>query len=105
MKMNRREFLSGSAALALSLGLLRVAPASAADAGTTPPASATPAYSDWQDLYRKRWKWDRIVYSSHGRANCMSACSWSVFVKDGLVWREEQNAVYGAAEGAPDRHT
>ena len=102
MKISRREFLGGSAVLALSLGLLRVAPASAADAGTTPPASATPAYSDWQDLYRKRWKWDRIVYSSHGRANCMSACSWSVFVKDGLVWREEQNAVYGAAEGAPD---
>jgi nitrate reductase alpha subunit len=33
----------------------------------------------------------------------MSACSWSVFVKDGLVWREEQNAVYDAAEeSVPD---
>ena len=105
-RMSRRQFLGRGAVLALSLGLLRIEAAPAA-ATTSASAAATeaaaPVYSSWQDLYRKSWKWDRVVYSSHGRANCMSACSWSVFVKDGLVWREEQNAVYDAAEeSVPD---
>ena len=104
MSMNRREFLGRSAVVALSLGLLRIAPAQAAAAASSAaaPAAAAPVYSAWQDLYRKRWVWDRVVHSSHGRANCISTCSWNVFVKGGLVWREEQNSVYEAAEGVPD---
>ena len=105
-RMSRRQFLGRGAVLALSLGLLRIGPAPAAAAATAsaaPAEAAAPAYASWQDLYRKSWKWDRVVFSSHGRANCMSACSWSVFVKDELVWREEQNAVYEAAEASvPD---
>ncbi len=104
--MSRRQFLGRGAVLALSLGLLRIAPVDASAATSTSAAAAeaaAPAYSSWQDLYRTSWKWDRVVYSSHGRANCMSACSWSVFVKDGLVWREEQNAVYDAGRGERSR--
>ncbi|MBW2402050.1 MAG: molybdopterin-dependent oxidoreductase, partial [Deltaproteobacteria bacterium] len=61
------------------------------------------AYDDWRDLYREKWTWDRVAKSSHNRANCFSACSWNLFVKDGIVWREEQNAVYDASRGGlPD---
>ena len=62
-----------------------------------------PAYGDWRDVYRERWVWDKVVHSSHTRANCISTCSWLIFVKDGMAWREEQNAIYEASEpGVPD---
>ena len=39
----------------------------------------------------------------HLRANCFSACSLDLFVKDGVVWREEQADVYArTAPGLPD---
>jgi DMSO reductase family type II enzyme molybdopterin subunit len=60
-------------------------------------------YGDFGDVWRERWSWDRIVHSSHARANCISACSWNVFVKNGIAWREEQNAIYEPVEeGVPD---
>ena len=42
-----------------------------------------------------KWSWDKVVRSSHF-VNCWSQahCAWDVFVKDGLVWREEQAADY-----------
>ena len=56
-----------------------------------------------RDLWRERWTWDRVVHSSHARANCISACSWNVFVRNGIAWREEQNAIYAPVEaGVPD---
>ncbi|MAE95558.1 MAG: hypothetical protein CL910_12940, partial [Deltaproteobacteria bacterium] len=54
-------------------------------------------YGDWTDLYRQRWTWDRVVRGSHNRVNCISACSWNLFVKENVVWREEQNAIYEAS--------
>ena len=80
------------------LGLGRLTRAQAPPAA----AAALPAYGDWRDVYRERWRWDKVVHSSHARANCISTCSWNVFVKDGVAWREEQNAIYAAAEGVPD---
>ena len=40
------------------------------------------------------WRWDRIVRGTHLRANCFSACAFDLYVKDGVVWREEQADVY-----------
>ncbi|HND14249.1 MAG TPA: molybdopterin-dependent oxidoreductase, partial [Pseudomonadales bacterium] len=58
---------------------------------------------NWEDLYRERWSWDRIVKGSHGWANCRSACAWDIYVKNGVVVREEQSAVYAQSEpGVPD---
>jgi DMSO reductase family type II enzyme molybdopterin subunit len=76
-------------------------------AARVPVAAGVPLapidYGDWRDVYRDKWIWDKVVHSSHTRANCISACSWNVFVKDGIAWREEQNAVYEASEpGVPD---
>ena len=64
-----------------------------------PTAAATavgPArYGDWRDVYRERWAWDKVVRSSHW-VNCwyQAHCAWNVYVKDGMVWREEQAADY-----------
>jgi len=104
MKVSRRSFLyhGGTAALALSLSGLgyswgKVQKGGRRDAEAAAPQltlSERPVYRDWEDVYRQQWTWDRVVRSTHTRANCFSACSWNLFVKDGIVWREEQNAVY-----------
>jgi DMSO reductase family type II enzyme molybdopterin subunit len=102
-EIDRRAFLVGSGGALLGLGLLRLAPTTAGRASAAPADPATrvtvaPTYGDWQDVWRRRWTWDRVVHSSHARANCISACSWNVFVKEGIAWREEQNAIYAASE-------
>ena len=52
-------------------------------------------YRGFKDLYRKRWTWDRVAKGTH-LANCVYQrnCCWHVYIKDGLVWREEQFAGY-----------
>jgi len=97
---SRRAFLTGggTALVALSLSRLGCKPAAGPRAAAAPPR--TPAapihYGDWSDVYRGAWTWDRVAKGTHTRANCIAACSWDVFVKDGVVWREEQAAVYEA---------
>ncbi|MFQ5381280.1 MAG: molybdopterin-dependent oxidoreductase [Dehalococcoidia bacterium] len=54
-------------------------------------------YRGWEDLYRDEWTWDKVVKVTHTRVNCVSACSIDAYVKDGIVWREEQNATYDKA--------
>ncbi|SUH37429.1 respiratory nitrate reductase 2 subunit alpha [Salmonella enterica subsp. enterica] len=42
---------------------------------------------DWEDSYRQRWQFDKIVRSTHG-VNCTGSCSWKIYVKNGLVtWK------------------
>ena len=100
--IDRRSFLCASAAGAatLALGLWRLHPAPALAA---PPATslASLSYGDWRDVYRELWTWDRIVRSTH-YVNCwyQAHCAWDVYVKDGVVWREEQAADYPQVDGA-----
>jgi DMSO reductase family type II enzyme molybdopterin subunit len=56
-----------------------------------------PDYRGWEDVYRGKWTWDKVVRSSHF-VNCwyQAHCAWDVFVKDGVVWREEQAGDYPA---------
>jgi len=96
--LSRRSFLVGAGAgvVTLTLGLTHLQPrgnVALAVAPTSPATGSTP-YRDWTDVYRERWTWDRVAKGTHTRANCISACSWDLFVKDGIVWREEQSAVY-----------
>ena len=49
--------------------------------------TATAVYNnnrDWEDSYRQRWQFDKIVRSTHG-VNCTGSCSWKIYVKNGLV--------------------
>ncbi|MBI4493559.1 MAG: hypothetical protein HY690_12285, partial [Chloroflexi bacterium] len=49
-----------------------------------------PAY-DLVELKQRRWDWDRVVKGSH-LMNCayQQACNFNLYVKDGVVLREEQ---------------
>jgi len=98
--INRRTFLVAGAAgtASLVLGLRCLEPEEAPPAPSGPEGAAVPAlptYGDWRDIYRERWAWDKIVRSSHF-VNCwyQAHCAWNVYVKDGVVWREEQVADY-----------
>ncbi len=50
-------------------------------------------YRDWEDLYRKEFAWDSVGKAAHC-INCIGNCAFDIFVKDGIVLREEQLAKY-----------
>ncbi|MDJ0927841.1 MAG: molybdopterin-dependent oxidoreductase [Gammaproteobacteria bacterium] len=90
---NRRRFMLGSGAAALSLKYAGTASAQE-DAGQ--------AYVAWEDLMREKWTWDRVAHGSHG-TNCQGGCAFNLYVKNGIVWREEQQGEYGQSDpDAPD---
>lgn len=63
-----------------------------------------PAYTNYKDVWRSQWMWDKVVRGTH-LINCwyQAACSWDVYVRDGLVYREEQAAEYPQTnEDVPD---
>ena len=98
--MSRRVFLAGTASTlgALGLGLGNLSCKQRTREGEVVPAltKETPiAYGDWRNIYRDKWRWDKVVKSSHF-VNCwyQAHCAWNVYVKDGVVWREEQVARY-----------
>jgi DMSO reductase family type II enzyme molybdopterin subunit len=108
MTITRREFLKGGGAglVALSVSRLSLGLVSATSAAAAETAGALPIpdYRAWEDLYRARWTWDTVGRSTHF-VNCwyQAHCCWNVYVKDGIVWREEQTADYPqTADGLPD---
>ncbi len=91
-----------TATKSLAVGLRRLGPTDASER-LDDLLSRPYEYRGWEDLYREAWTWDKRVQVSHLRVNCISACSLTAYVKDGIVWREEQNATYEQAfEGVPD---
>ena len=51
----------------------------------------SPADREWEEFYRNRWQYDKVVRSTHG-VNCTGGCSWMVHVKDGIVgWELQAN--------------
>lgn len=106
MALSRRQFIAlsavgaiGVAAVGLPIyhfryGLRHPRPTGAQHAATR----TTPALGSWQDLYRERWTWDHIARGTHGWLNCRSACNWNIYVKKGVVVREEQAANYESSE-------
>jgi DMSO reductase family type II enzyme molybdopterin subunit len=107
--ISRRAFLiagaAGVAGLVLVVRHLRPgAPAPPTQDSVAEAPAAAASYGDWRDVYLERWRWDKIVRSTHF-VNCwyQANCSWNVYVKDGLVWREEQVAEYPQTRpGLPD---
>ena len=90
-KTNRRKFILGSA----------VATSAALNYSSSIVAQSTEPYRAWEDLARKKWTWDSVTHSTHG-TNCTGQCAFNVYVKNGVVWREEQQGEYGASSDAPD---
>jgi nitrate reductase alpha subunit len=94
--VSRRRFLKIGTGTGLGLAGLLARPS---DAGLeefeildVDPLRAYP-YRGWEELYRKHVTWDKVVRSTHS-ANCTGSCSWKVYVKDGIMIREEQAADY-----------
>ena len=57
---------------------------------------------EWEDLYRRRWQYDKKVRSTHG-VNCTGSCSWDVYVKDGiLVWETQRTDYPACGDGYPN---
>jgi len=52
-----------------------------------------PEQRTWEDFYRNRWSYDKIVRSTHG-VNCTGSCSWNIYVKRGIVTWEMQALDY-----------
>lgn len=102
----RRQFLkfTGAGVVAAGMGLpllhFKHAEASLGAVGDIPKRTKL---GSWEDLYRERWTWDKVAKGSHAWANCRSTCEWDLYVKDGIVVREEQSATYEQSEpGVPD---
>ncbi|MBW2243974.1 MAG: molybdopterin-dependent oxidoreductase [Deltaproteobacteria bacterium] len=103
--ISRRRFLEGSAGI-LTLSLLQLRCSDEQEhsqAGSGVTVDIAP-YEDWQDLYREQWTWDRVAKGTH-HGNCwyQRGCNFDVYVKEGIVWREEQAGTYPQThDGVPD---
>ncbi|MCC6600444.1 MAG: nitrate reductase subunit alpha [Crocinitomicaceae bacterium] len=53
----------------------------------------SPKTRKWEEFYRNRWQYDKVVRSTHG-VNCTGGCSWNIHVKDGIVVWETQALDY-----------
>src|SRR5450756_986638 len=51
----------------------------------------------WEEFYRNRWQYDKIVRSTHG-VYCTGGCTWQIHVKDGIVTWEMQGLDYPLLE-------
>jgi DMSO reductase family type II enzyme molybdopterin subunit len=61
------------------------------------------AYRTWEDVYRQQWRWDRVAWGTHCVDCYPGNCPFRVYVREGLIWREEQAGTYGTVEpGVPD---
>src|SRR3989304_419419 len=66
-------------------------------------SAAGETYTSWEDLYRQRWQWDKVVGAPRGGDCYPGNCPYRVYVKDGIVLHEEQAATYNVIEeGVPD---
>jgi len=102
-RISRRDFLRTSSLSAVALMLSGLSVPTEGVQAAEPSLQPLHGYGDWRDVYRDKWSWDRVVKCTHTRVNCISGCSWNVYVKDGTVLREEQAQAYdGPRAGAPD---
>lgn len=85
----RRDFLKttaagvGGLAAGQAFGLSLLAP-------VKDPYGAYP-YRGWEELYREQYTWDSTGRTTHG-INCTGSCTWKGFVKNGVLFKEEQYA-------------
>ena len=85
MATTRRLFLGGSGSALLALKF-----------GAVAQASQHAGYRRSEDVMRNKWTWDRVARGTHG-TNCTGNCAFNVFVRNGIVWREEQQGEYQAS--------
>ncbi len=57
----------------------------------------------WEEVYRNRWRHDKVVRSTHG-VNCTGSCSWKIYVKSGIVTWETQQTDYPRTRAGMPNH-
>ncbi|MGK2940251.1 MAG: molybdopterin-dependent oxidoreductase, partial [Immundisolibacter sp.] len=93
LSVSRRGFLKGSGGAALVLSLNQLATTVSPSFVRSAFAAENPiGYRSTEDLYRQIWNWDKVTWGSHTNVCLPGCCSFHVYVKDGMVWREEQAA-------------
>ena len=99
--LTRRTFLKGAGGAALALSLTRLGFRLAATAQEV--VYSYYPYRGWEDVYRRKWTWDKVTWGTHLVDCYPGGCSFRVYTKDDIVWREEQSAIYPRIEdGVPD---
>lgn len=93
-KLTRRDFLKVAAVAAGAAGALVVKDAIAFDYLTpiTDPLGAYP-YRGWESFYKDQWTFSHFSRIAHS-ANCTGNCTWKGYVKNGILYKEEQFADY-----------
>ena len=102
--IRRRDFLKAAGAMGISLSLFHLK-AFAPETASAQPGStdAAKSYGSWEDVYRNEWRWDAVHWGSHTNQCAPGGCSFHVYSRDGVVWREEQAARTEASNPAyPD---
>ncbi|MGR8950008.1 MAG: molybdopterin-dependent oxidoreductase [Gammaproteobacteria bacterium] len=90
--IDRRGFMQRTGSVALTLSAAQLSGVISSDfVGEVLAGETTVSYNGSDDLYRKLWKWDKVTWGTHTNACAPNGCSFRVFVKDGIVWREEQS--------------
>ena len=90
--LDRRSFLKVSGG-GLALGLMHLQGAfSPAIADEIASGERVIDYASTDDLYREQWTWDKVTWGSHTNQCAPGGCSFRVYAKNGVVWREEQTA-------------
>jgi DMSO reductase family type II enzyme molybdopterin subunit len=93
LELSRRRFLKTSGGSALTLSLAHIGGVvSPGFVGKALAADGSISYHGTEDLYRDIWQWDKIAWGCHTNACLPNSCSFHVYVKNGMVWREEQAA-------------
>jgi DMSO reductase family type II enzyme molybdopterin subunit len=62
-------------------------------------------YTGPDDIYREQWSWDKVAWGTHCVDCYPGNCPYRVYVRDGMVWREEQSGTFKKIEeGVPDNN-
>ena len=102
-KIDRRSFLKLTSSSA-ALGLLHLKGAfNPAFAGDFTSGDRIIEYESTRDIYRAEWSWDTVTWGSHTNQCAPGGCSFRVYAKNGVIWREEQSAgSYASNSDYPD---
>lgn len=98
--IDRRDFLKTGGAAVAVLSLSRFM-----DTGCRPQAAAPPlpTTGDWEDWMRDKWSWDSTAFVTHPQDCYPGNCSWVGYIKNGVLWREEQTGRYPVVDpSTPD---
>ena len=93
--ITRRNFLkiTGSAAGALIIGSRGALALDYLQQVTDPIGLYPPEFRWWEELYRGQYAYDYVSRSTHSM-NCTGSCTWKVYVKNGIAYKEEQYSDY-----------